>query len=95
MKQIQTTEDVCAALEEEAKTRGGQMALAAVTERAELYNAMTFEARGMSEFVAATNRDDQLDLVDMVLDAVESQHGLEFNPHRDGGGQQTIHWSHA
>jgi hypothetical protein len=95
MSEIRTTDFVCQILTDEANQRAEGMEHAGVPERAQAYRAMTFEARGMSEFVASTNQGDLLDLIDMVLDAVEERHALAFTPHRDGGGVQTIHWCHA
>jgi hypothetical protein len=95
MSEIRTTDDVCAALSEEARSRAEGMAQAGQPERSRLYSQITFEARGLSEFSAASNDGDMLDLVDMVLEAVEERHGLAFITHRDGGGVQTLHWSYA
>lgn len=87
-----TTELIVVEARNEALAKAQAMNNAGVAGRAAEYTALEFEVLTSSSFVALNPESDRIDLVDMVLDAVEARMPIEFNPHRDGGGKQTIYW---
>jgi hypothetical protein len=87
-----TTEKVVVEARNEALDKAQQMNNAGVSSRAQEYAALKFEVASANCFTAVNPESDRIDLVDMVLDAVEARMPLEFMPHRDGNGQQTVYW---
>jgi hypothetical protein len=91
-----TTEKLVVECRQVAEEKAVAMGNAGVPERAAAYAGLKFEATGLRNFDCEDpSNGGTLDLLDAVLDVVESRNPVEFVPHRDGGGKQTIHWHAA
>lgn len=88
-----TTESLVVQCRQEADNKAQAMGNAGVQERAAAYTCLKFEVVNSTTFKCQDpNSGGMLDLLDMVLDAVEERNPVEFVPHRDGNGAQTIAW---
>ena len=88
-----TTEKLVVECRQVAEEKAQAMGNAGVADRAGAYVGLKFEVGGMSFFECQDpSNGGTLDLLDMVLDVVEQRNPVEFVPHRDGGGKQTIYW---
>jgi hypothetical protein len=91
-----TTEKLVVECRQVAEEKAAAMGNAGVAERATVYAGLMFDATGPSYFECEDpNSGGMLDLLDTVLDVVESRTPVEFIPHRHGGGKQTIYWHGA
>lgn len=88
-----TTESLVVECRQVAEEKAVAMGNAGVKDRAAAYVGLKFDVSGVGYFECQDpNSGGMLDLLDTVLDVVESRNPVEFVPHRDGGGKQTIYW---
>lgn len=88
-----TTEALVVECRQVAEEKAEAMGNAGVKERAAAYVHLKFEVVNSTTFKCQDpNSGGILDLLDTVLDVVEQRNPVEFMPHRDGNGGQTIHW---
>jgi hypothetical protein len=88
----QTTETVVVACRNVAEEKAVAMGNAGVANRAADYAALQFEVVSANCFTAVNPNGVEIDLADMVMDQVAARLALDLNPHRDGGGKQTVYW---
>jgi len=88
-----TTEALVVECRQVAEEKAVAMGNAGVADRAALYVGLKFEVCTNSTFECQDpGSGGSLDLLDTVLDVVEQRNPVEFFPHRDGNGKQTIYW---
>jgi hypothetical protein len=91
-----TTESLVVECRQVAEDKAQAMGNAGVADRAAAYVGLKFEVGGSGYFECQDpSGGGSLDLLDMVLDVVEQRNPVEFTPHRDGGGKQTVYWRAA
>lgn len=91
-----TTESLVVECRQVAEDKAVAMGNAGVKDRAAAYVGLKFEVTGPTDFECLDESNGgTLDLLDSVLEVVQSRHPVEFVPHRWGGGKQTIYWHTA